>query len=110
MLLAILAFYWGYKKAKATGRNAALWSVICGVTFIGIQLLIGFGIGFLIAIGTQFWGWDEKMLDQYSILITIVSFVPAIVTLVLIFRYLDKIPDDGVQSVPPPPPTFNPPT
>ena len=106
MLLAILAFWWGYKKAKASGKNAALWSVICGFTFIGIQLAVGLAIGLFIGIGAQVWGWDEKIIDQYSILWTLASFVPAIVTLLLIFKYLDRIPDEPVQSLPPPPPNF----
>lgn len=106
MLLAILAFWWGYKKAKASGRNAALWSVICGGTFIGIQLVIGFGIGILLGIGIQLWGWNEKLLSDYSILISVASWIPAIVTLLLIFRYLDRVPDEPVFVAPPPPPTF----
>ena len=107
MLLAILAFWWGYKKGRDSGRNAIVWSVICGATFIGIQLMIGLGVGILIGVGTQFWGWSETILDKYSILISIVSFIPAIVTLLLIFRYLDRIPDEPVVSAPPPPPTFD---
>ena len=106
MLLAILAFYWGYKKAKRTGRNAALWSVICGFTFIGIQLGVSLTIGIVIGVGSQVWGWDESIADRYSLLWMLVSFVPSFIALWLLFNYLDRIPDEPIQSAPPPPPTF----
>jgi len=106
MLLAILAVWFGYKKARDTGRNAILWAVICGGAFIGIQLLVGLGIGVVMGIGIAAWGWSPKIFDDYSILISIVSWVPAIVTLLLIFRYLDRVPDEPVLTQPPPPPTF----
>lgn len=106
MLLSILAFWWGYKKAKASGRNGALWSLICGFTFIGIQLAVGLAIGLFLGIGTQVWGWDATLADRYSIVWSLAAFVPSIIFLLLIFRYLDRIPEEPIQSVPPPPPTF----
>ena len=106
MLLAILAFWWGYKKGRDSGRNAILWSVICGGTFIGIQLAVGLGVGILIGVGTQVWGWDANALDKFSILISIASVIPAVIVLMIMFKYLDRIPDEPVMTAPPPPPKF----
>ena len=107
MILAILAFIWGYRKGRDSGRNAALWSVICGSTFLGIQVIFSLGIGMFIGLGIAMWGWSEKLLDQYSILISIAAIVPAGLALWLIFRYLDRIPDEPMVTAPPPPPSFS---
>lgn len=106
MILAILAFWWGYKKGRDSGRNGALWSVICGFTFIGIQLLVGLGAAVLLGVGIAMWGWDENALDKYWILVNLVALVPSVLVLWLIFRYLDRVPDEPVVGQPPPPPNF----
>ena len=106
MLLAILAVYWGYKKGRDSRRNGALWAVICGATFIGVQLVMGFAIGIAIGFGIAFLGWPQNTFETYSILISIAAWIPAIVALLLIFRYLDRIPDEPILTEPPPPPTF----
>lgn len=109
MILAILAFYWGYTKGRDSGRSGALWSVICGVTFLAIQMLFGLGIGIVIGLGSAMWGWDEKILDTYSLLISLVAVIPAGLALWLIFKYLDRVPDEPYISInqPPPPPNFD---
>jgi len=106
MLLAILAIWWGYKKGRDSGRNGALWAVICGATFIGVQILAAFAIGIAIGVGIEVFNWPENTFDTYSILISIAAWVPGIVSLLLIFKYLDRIPDSPVETAPPPPPTF----
>ena len=106
MILAILAFMFGYRKGRDSGRSGALWSVICGFTFLGIQVLFSFGIGLFLGVGIALWGWDENLLDKYSIVISLVAVVPAAIALWLIFRYLDRVPNEPVVSAPPPPPTF----
>ena len=104
MLLSILAAWFGYKKAKETGRNGFLWAFICAGTFIGVQILCGLVIALFIGIGIGVWGWSEKVFDDYNILISIVSMVFGIASLFLVFRYLDKIPQNEIVSQPPPPP------
>ncbi len=106
MILAILAFIWGYRKGRDSGRSGPLWSVICGFTFLGIQVLFSLGIGMGIGIGIAMRGWSEKLLDQYSILISLVAVVPAGIALWLIFRYLDRVPSEPTMTGPPPPPSF----
>jgi hypothetical protein len=107
MILAILAVIFGYRKANATGRNGILWGAICGVAFIGTQFLVGIGAGGFIGFGVAFWGWDEKLYDDYSIVISIVAIVVSVIALMLLFRYLDRVPPENAAAGPPPPPTFH---
>ena len=106
MLLIILAIWWGYKKARATGRNPFLWAAISAGVFIGVQLLVGAGFGFAIGIGQALWGWDDSAFDKYQLLAAIPAIVLSIGALMLVFRFLDKVPHEPVATEPPPPPTF----
>ena len=107
MLLAILAVWFGYKKARDTGRNAILWGILCGGAFIGIQLLMGIGIGMIMALGVELWGWSESIFTDYELAVSVIAWVPGIVTLWLLFRYLDRVPEaPAAIEPPPPPPTF----
>ncbi len=107
MLFAILAVIFGYRKARDSGRNAYLWAAICGVTFIGMQLLVAFGIGIIIGVGVEFAGWSESLYDDYAWVITILSIVFSVGSILLIFKYLDRIPDEPTMIAPPPPPVFD---
>ena len=106
MILAILAFIWGYRKGRDSGRSGPLWSAICGFTFLGIQVLFSAGVGIVMGLGIAFYGWDEGIFDRYSLVISILSLIPAGLSLWLIFKYLDRIPDEPFTTSPPPPPTF----
>jgi MFS family permease len=106
MLLVILAIWLGYKKARDSGRNPYLWAFIAAAVFIGTQVVAGLLVGAFIGFGIAFWGWRESAIDDSAIIITIISIVASIGSLLLVFRYLDKLPDDGVTGGPPPPPTF----
>jgi hypothetical protein len=106
MLLVILAIYFGYKKAKDTGRNPILWAIVCAAIFIGLQLVTSVGVGVVMGLGIAMWGWPETIFDDYSWGITIVSIVVSIIGLLLVFRYLDRIPDEPYVTAPPPPPSF----
>ena len=110
MLLAILAIYFGYKKAKSSGRSGALWAVICGAVFLGVQFATAIAIAIVMTIGASQWGWDAHVYDNNQILVSLVSLVPAVIAIWLVFKYLDRLPDDGVAAMPPPPPTFDHPT
>ncbi|MBK9214822.1 MAG: hypothetical protein IPM59_04365 [Chloracidobacterium sp.] len=106
MLLAILAVWFGYKKARDTGRNGVLWGAICGGTFIGVQFLVAVVIGLTIGIGTELWGWSETLYDDLEWVITIVAIAASVIALWLIFKFLDRLPADESAQTPPPPPIF----
>ena len=106
MLLAVLAFYFGYKKGNESGRGGLKWSLISGFTFIGIQLAVAFGAGIFIGLGIELWGWKQNLYDDLTWVITIASILLSVIPLMLIFRYLDRVPDEPVM-IAPPPPTFD---
>ena len=106
MILIILAIWFGYKKARDSGRNPWLWAVIAGGVFLGTQLLVGFGFGVLILIGQQMWGWDDRAFENYALLANIPAIILSIVALWLVFRFLDRQPNIEINDAPPPP-TFS---
>ncbi len=107
MILFILAAYFAYKKDKSTGRNGFLWALITAGIFIGTQFLVALSIGLFLALGVEIFGWSEAVYDEFNFLITAVSIVASFGSVWLIFRYLDKIPEEEAISLPPPPPTFD---
>ncbi len=107
MILAILAIWFGYRKARDTGRNPFLWAAICGGTFIGVQLLVGFGIGVILGVGVEAFGWSETVYEDYNWVYTICAMAASILSVYLLFRYLDRIPAEEPTIQPPPPPTFD---
>ena len=107
MILAILAIWYGYKKARDTGRNRFLWAAIAGGVFIGVQLAVGIGFGIIIGLGVTLWGWNESAFEKYQIFASIPAIILSIIALMLVFRFLDRVPDEPPHSEPPPPPTFN---
>ncbi len=106
MILAILAIWFGYKKAKATGRNPFLWAFYSGVTFIGLQAVTALMLTTVVAVGVEGFGWDEGLYQRLEWVITLVAVAISCLGLFLLFRYLDRVPDEGDPGEPPPPPVF----
>lgn len=106
MLLVILAIWFGYKKGKESGRNPFLWAFICAAVFIGAQVLTGFVIGGIMGLGIALWGWPEDIYDRYTLPISVAAIIVSLGSLLLVFRYLDKVPTKEIVDQPPPPPTF----
>jgi len=107
MLLIILAIWFGFKKAKATGRNPYLWAAISAGVFIGAQLAVGFGFGIFSAFAQEIWGWSDQKLATYNSLLVIPALLASGIALFLLFRYLDKVPQVHLDNGPPPPPNFS---
>jgi FtsH-binding integral membrane protein len=107
MILFILAAFFAYKKAKSTGRSGILWALITAGVYIGTQFLFALGIGLFLAIGVELFGWSETIYDDFNLLITAVCIIASFGSVWLVFRYLDKIPEEETFISPPPPPTFD---
>lgn len=107
MILAILAVWFGYKKARDTGRNGVLWGAICGGTFIGVQFFAALVIGITIGIGIEVFGWSETLYEDLEWVITIGAIAASVIALWLLFKFLDRMPAGESTDLPPPPPTFH---
>ena len=106
IFLAILAFVWGYKKARRTGRNPVRWSLICGFTFLGTQVIVNIALAGVIAIGVTFFGWREDLLEISYYPVSIVALVAGIIAMQVLFYYLDRPPRVPAFTNPPAPPRF----
>ena len=106
MILLILAVWYGYKKARDTGRNKFAWAAISGGVFLGIQFVVAFALGVLAVIGQQLWGWDIAERGVFNALVSIIAVVLSVIGLMLVFKYLDRVPDEAPLDRPPPPPDF----
>ncbi|MEP6944400.1 MAG: hypothetical protein ABJA02_00665 [Acidobacteriota bacterium] len=107
MLLIILAIWFGYKKARNSGRNPFYWAAIAGGVFLGAQLAVGLGFGVLFGFAQEVWGWTDEKVAGYNSLLGIPAIIASVIALLLVFRYLDKVPATPVQTEPPPPPDFS---
>jgi ABC-type glycerol-3-phosphate transport system permease component len=107
MILAIIAAWMAYKKAKVTGRNPILWAFIAVATFVVTQLIVSVGAGLALGLGIATLGWSENVFETYNLPITILAIITSFMTLWLVLRYLDKVPDEPVFAAPPPPSNFD---
>jgi MFS family permease len=105
MLFAIIAAWIAYRRANDTNRNGILWAVIAGVSFIGTQFLVAFGIGAFVGLGIALWGWPENTWNNYELLFTAIAVILSFIPTLLILRFLGTVPDEPAYSDPPPPPT-----
>ncbi|MBL8180395.1 MAG: hypothetical protein JNL64_02155 [Blastocatellia bacterium] len=109
MIIAILAFWLGYKRGAASGRNGALWSIICGFSFLGTQIVMGLVLGLTVAIGSELWGWNERVLDEKPWIALLLAVVPSFLVLFGLIWWLERYPkidEAELPDQPPPPPTF----
>lgn len=102
IIVPILVTIYVYKQAKETGRNPILWAFINLAVFYGVQILLGFSIGLIMALGGM-----EQSIEQYSLLISLICLVIAGIGSYLVVRHVTRVPDSMFQELPPPPPSFN---
>ena len=112
-LIAIVVFtIQVYKTANGNGRNGALWAMLTAAAGVGLQLVIPFILGIVLAIAYLAMGSSPETIESDitwpATLIGIVGMILSIVAMVLISKYVAKVPDDPPMSAaaPPPPPQF----
>lgn len=107
LILVVGIFYvWSaYRKAKQKKCNPRRWAVIAAAVFLGTQIVIAGGIGFVFGLGEEFWGWSQNWSRSYQLHITIISLLASALTNWLALRPLNKISDEFIAK-PPPPPVF----
>lgn len=108
-LIPILITIYVYRSAKETNRNAVLWSVINLAVIFGVQIFIGLTSGIILSIGSEFYGWEESLLEKWNFPIGILALVVSLIcSYFFVVRAVTQVPDEefNVQS-PPPPPQFS---
>ncbi len=108
LIIVVGIFYVGiaYRKAKQRGHNSIRWAVIAAAVFLGTQILVSGGIGFVLGLGEGLWGWSEGLFEAHQIHITIISLLACAFTNWLALRPLSKVSGEPIINEPPPPPTF----
>lgn len=106
----IVATIMAYRTAKDYDRNAVTWVAIVFAAGFGIQYLLPFLIGILTAIilvaaGNSTLEINSPILGFLKV-VEFVCFFVSIIAVILILRYLGKVPEDKTFSPPPTPPTF----
>ncbi len=107
LVLVVGIFYtWiAYGKAKQKNRSPIRWALIAAATFLGTQILVAGGIGFVLGLGVEFWGWSESLFEKHNLHITIVTLLANAFTNWLALRPLNKVSKESIIA-PPPPPLF----
>lgn len=108
--LAVFLFLWfGYKKAKDTGRNGILWAFIASGTFIGTHLIvrivfevgIAFSIGFFCYFSEGFsndCSQSESLFNnlwkRYALYINLIALAASFTSGFLVLKYLKEVSHD----------------
>jgi hypothetical protein len=103
IIFLIIATIFVYRTARDNGYNAILWAVITVITFLGVQLAVGFLIGIIFGLGMAAFGWSETSLTNNAFVFNLIALAASIGSVMLILRHVNKIPDDEPANVPPPP-------
>ena len=95
IIFAIISSIFIYRTARDNGYNYIGWTVASITGFILIQLAIGLFIGIVAGIGIAAWGWSPTIIEDYTLLIGLVSLIPSIAYVLLILKYVNRVPDNG---------------
>lgn len=110
--ITIIFTIFAYKTAKSSGRNAGGWALITFGIGFGIQVVIPFIIGIIIAVVKMSRGkTPEQIINEnegFAGILNILTFSLSFISCFLILRYLSKTPkEDSFTTPPDPPETFN---
>ncbi len=110
IVIIIVTTYLAYKTARDTGRNPVVWALLTFAVGFGIQIVIPFTMGIVIAVIWISSGTSVEQVQQsiqsWEITITIVCLILSFVGAALILRHISKIPQENSFVAPPPPPDF----
>ena len=87
-----------YRTARDNGYNAVLWTVAAVSGFIVIQVAIGLFAGVLLGIGMALWDWPSTLFEDYAFLIGLVSLIPSVGFILIIWKYVNRIRDDHTPT------------
>ncbi|MDQ4120504.1 MAG: hypothetical protein M3209_03555 [Acidobacteriota bacterium] len=107
LIIPILLTIHVYRNAKETGRNAVLWAVINLAVIFGVQIFMGLSFGIAFGLGTEFFGWEENLVEKWTIGINLATLVVSLLcSYFFVVRAVTRIPEEQFSTPPPPPPQF----
>jgi len=95
IIFAIVSSIFVFRTARDNGFNAVGWTIASIAGFILIQFAIALFIGILMGIGIAVLDWSPSIVDDYSLLIGIVALIPSVIYVLLIMKYVNRVPDSG---------------
>ncbi|HMH41889.1 MAG TPA: hypothetical protein VK557_00275 [Pyrinomonadaceae bacterium] len=95
------------RLARERGRSALGWSLLGIGAWVGAELVVLLGAGFLYGIGEAIFGWPMPIPTGFKALAYVLSLVAALLSATLISRILMRTPTEKHFPVPPPPPEFS---
>jgi hypothetical protein len=109
LVIVIVAAIYAYKTARDYGRQAVLWAIATLAVGIGIQYVVPFILGIILALVYVAQGITDPMAIQERIMgpamiIGIGCLVLSVVAMGMILKTLSKVPDE--PAMPPPPPNI----
>src|SRR3977135_846226 len=95
------------RLARERNRSALAWSLIGIGAWIGAELIVGFALGVVHAVGILMWGWPRQS-QGFGILTYVLALVAALISVTVVSRILMRKSREESFELPPPPPEFPP--
>jgi hypothetical protein len=95
------------RLARERNRSALAWSLIGIGAWIGAEVVVGFALGVVHAVGILVWGWPPQS-PGFSILTYVLALVAALISVTVVSRVLTRKTREESFQLPPPPPEFPP--
>jgi len=95
------------RLARERGRSAWRWSLLGIGAWVGAELLVLLGAGFVYGIGEAVLGWPMPIPPGFKALAYVLALVAALLSATLVSRILMRTPTEKHFPVPPLPPEFS---
>ena len=95
------------RLARERNRSALAWSLIGIGAWISAEILVGFALALVHAVGVLAWGW-ERQSPGFSILTYVLALIAALISVTVVSRILMSKSREESFELPPPPPEFPP--
>lgn len=111
IVVIIVATVMAYRTARDYERNAAVWAAIVFAVGFGIQIILPFFVAIIAAVVMVAGGSTpmemQAALDVPAMIFGIVCIILSVVAMLLILRYLAKLPEENFDIPPAPPSDFS---
>ena len=103
IVFLLTATFFVYKTARENGYNAAVWTFLTVVAFLGTQFLADLILGIVLSLGLAAEIFSENSAKAVSAVFNIIALIAGVGSVVLILNRVNRIKDEETAEVPPPP-------